>query len=406
MASSRREFFRDLLFTGSLGGLLSARPGLAESLASALNDNDDVPPAGEHDSKSFWSSFVTEAQQPSTGVHSRGLFSSHKDATGAADVNRQIDWLHYDPDQGLRYASAVDASELMEYPDDTDMTASVNVGGFRMAGEDQQKFEKLQSAQLRIDVLQRKSLLNLLDPMAWTCLAALYPDKMGQLPPLQNLSFDPGSAWDKMQKIILPGGSGQLAVNVSMAHRESAFVTVLKNINSEVGRFAPILGLPAISTTALSSFCTLYGSLEQRTTFLLNGFPQQAYTTRGARASANTSAGLNLVPGDYVLVPHVYAAQLEPYFQKVELRQGFLVPKGSTTNSSIYDLAGKFTPDVTYISANLKLSPVSETSESGSGGGSSKGGGGGGGKSKGSGGGGGKSSSGGAGKGSGSGKKS
>ena len=387
MNASRRTFFRDLLFTGSLGGLLSARPGLAETLLTALQDGGD-PPAGEHNSKDFWSNFVAQAEAPSTGVHSRGLFGSHKETTGAADVNRQIDWLHYDPDKGLRYASAVDPSELMEYPADTDMTASVNVGGFRMAGEDQEKFEKLQSAQLRIDVLQRKSLLNLLDPMAWTCLAALYPDKAGQLPPLQNLSFDPGSAWEKMQKIILPGGSGQLAVNVSMAHRESALVSLLKTVNSEVNRFAPILGLPAISTTALGSFCTLYGSLEQRTTFLLNGFPQQAYTTRGSRASAQTSAGLNLVPGDYVLVPHVYAAQLEPQFQNLELRQGFLVPKGASTNSSIYDLAGKLTPDVTYVTANVKLSPVSESdtsSGSGGGGGSSKGSSGGGSKSSGGG---------------------
>jgi uncharacterized membrane protein YgcG len=377
MASSRRDFFRDLLFTGSLGGLLSARPAIAERLIDALKESEDIPPPGEHDSKNFWSNFVAQAEAPASGVHSRGLFGSHKESTGAADLNRQIDWLQYDPNQGLRYASAVDASELLEYPPETDVTASVNVGGFRMANEDQQNFEKLQSAQLRIDVLQRKSLLNLLDPMAWTCLAALYPDKAGQLPPMQDLSFDPGSAWEKMQKIILPGGSGQLAVNVSMAHRESAFVAVLKTINSEVGRFAPVLGLPAISTTALNSFCTLYGSLEQRTTFLLNGFPQQAYTTRGARASANTTAGMNLVPGDYVLVPHAYAAQLEPSFQKVELRQGFLVPKGSSTNSSIYDLASKFTPDITYVTANIKLAPVAEDSEtSGSGsksGGSSKG---------------------------------
>ena len=389
MNSSRRTFFKDLLFTGSLGGLLSARPGLAETLIGALKD-DDVPPAGEHDSKNFWSSFVPQAEG-SSGVHSRGLFGSHKEATGAADLNRQIDWLHYDADKGLRYASAVDPSELLEYPAEIDITASVDVGGFRMAGEDQEKFEKLQSAQLRIDVLQRKSLLNLLDPMAWTCLAALYPDKAGKLPPLQNLSFDPGSAWEKMQKIILPGGSGQLAVNVSMAHRESNFVAVLKTINSEINRFAPILGLPAISTTALNSFCTLYGSLEQRTTFLLNGFPQQAYTTRGARASANTSAGLNLVPGDYVLVPHVYASQLEPHFQNLELRQGFLVPKGSSQNSSIYDLAGKLTPDITYITANLKMSPLPQSSAptSGSGGGGSESGGSkaGGGAGKGSGGG-------------------
>src|ERR1700743_2375387 len=368
MNASRRTFFRDLLFTGSLGGLLSARPGLAETLLTALQDGGD-PPAGEHNSKDFWSNFVAQAEAPSTGVHSRGLFGSHKETTGAADVNRQIDWLHYDPDKGLRYASAVDPSELMEYPADTDMTASVNVGGFRMAGEDQEKLQNVQSAQLRIDVLKRKSLLNLLDPMAWTCLAALYPDKAGALPPLQNLGFDPGNAWEKMQKIILPGGSGQLAVNVSMAHRESTLVSVLKMVNSEINRFAPILGLLAISTTALNSFCTLYGSLEQRTTFLLNGFPQQAYTTRGARAASTTSSGLNLVPGDYVLVPHVYAAELEPHFQSLELRQGFLVPKGATTNSSIYDLAGKLTPDITYVTANLKVSPIAADSESPSGGG-------------------------------------
>jgi hypothetical protein len=343
-------------------------------LIGALSE-DDVPPAGEHNSKDFWSSFVAQAEAPSTGVHSRGILGSHKETTGAADVNRQIDWLHYDPEKGLRYASAVDHAELMAYPENTDITASVNVGGFRMAGEDQAKFAKLQSAQLRIDVLQCKSLLNLLEPMAWTCLAALYPDKAGALPPLQNLSFDPGSTWEKMQKIILPGGSGQLAVNVSMAHRESAFVAVLKTINSEINRFAPILGLPAISTTALSSFCILYGSLEQRTTFLLNGFPQQAYTTRGSRASANTSAGLNLVPGDYVLVPHVYAAQLEPHFENLELRQGFLVPKGASTNASIYDLAGKLTPDITYVTASMKLSPMSdaETGAGSGGSGASKG---------------------------------
>lgn len=384
MNSSRRNFFKDMLFTGSLAGFFAARPSTAEVLLKALQASDDAPPPGEHDSKNFWSNFVTTAEQPSTGVHSRGLFSSHKDSTGAADLNRQLDWLQYDPDKGLRYASAIDPSELMEYPAETDITASVNVGGFRMAGEDQAKFEKLQSAQLRIDVLQRKSLLNLLDPMAWTCLAALYPDKAGQLPPLQNLSFDPGSSWEKMQKIILPGGSGQLAVNLSMAHKESTFVAVLKNINGEINRFAPILGLPAISTTALNSFCTLYGSLEQRTTFLLNGFPQQAYATRGSRASATTSAGLNIIDGDYVLIPHVYSSQLEPYFDKLELRQGFLVAKGTSTNASIYDLAGKLTPDITYITANVKLAPLAESSpapgSSGSGapkaGGSAKGSGG------------------------------
>jgi hypothetical protein len=378
MDASRRSFFRDVLFGSALAGFFNARPSVAEAVLNALQQSGDgAPPEGEHNSKNFWDSFVPAAQPETSGVHSRGFLSnltkSNKANTGAADVNRQLDWLHYDKDKGLRYASAIDESELLEYPEGTDTTASVNVGGFRMAGDDRQNFERLQSAQLRIDVLQSKALLNLLDPMAWTCLAALYPDKAGQLPPLQNLSFDPGSAWDKMQKIILPGGAGQLAVNVSMAHKESAFVTVLKTINSEVGRFAPVLGLPAISTTALSSFCTLYGSLEQRTTFLLNGFPQQAFTTRGARAAAQTTNGINLIPGDYVLVPHMYSAPLEPQFANLELRQGFLVPKGSKTDSSVYDLAAKFTPDVTYVTATLKFSALADQGSAGGSSGSSSG---------------------------------
>ena len=52
--------------------------------------------------------------------------------------------------------SELDASELLEYPGETDITASVDVGGFRMAGEDQEKFEKLQSAQLGREVPHRR----------------------------------------------------------------------------------------------------------------------------------------------------------------------------------------------------------------------------------------------------------
>lgn len=50
--------FRDLLFTGSLGGFLSARPGFAETLIGTLNNNDDARWAPEHNSKDFWTNFV------------------------------------------------------------------------------------------------------------------------------------------------------------------------------------------------------------------------------------------------------------------------------------------------------------------------------------------------------------
>ena len=109
---------------------------------------------------------------------------------------------------------------------------------------------------------------------------------------------------------------------------------------------------------ALSGFSSLYGAFEQRTTFLLNSFPQLAFATQQARQLAMTQQGLNFVAGDYILVPHLYTDQLTPALDKLELRQGYLVPKGSPTNSSVIDLALALKPDITYLSATLGFKPI------------------------------------------------
>jgi hypothetical protein len=193
-------------------------------------------------------------------------------------------------------------------------------------------------------------------------LAALFPDKRGKLPPLQNLSFDPASTGDKMQQIVLPGGSAQMAINLSMAHKDSTFLSVIKLMTTEVDKFSPVLGLPAISVTALKGFCSLYGAMEQKTTFLLNSMPVRAFATQLARQDAQTQQGMNMVAGDYVLVPHSYTEQLVPYLDKLEMRQGYLVPKGSPATTSVYDLAVQVKPDITYLSASFGLKPFVPTS--------------------------------------------
>jgi len=361
--------------SGGLIGLLEsggAGPAFAERLLAAAAQAGGTSGTGTagtgaavglHDSKSFWDSFGTVADAPDApaGVHGRGLIHKSTADTGAADVARQIDFFQYYTDPktkqtSLRFATSIEPNELLEH--EGDINASVNVNGFRMAGDDRQTFDRLQSAQLRIDVLQGKPIMQYLDPMAWMSLAALFPNKSGKMPPLQNLSFDPATTGQKMQQIVLPGGSAQMAVNLSMAHKDSTFLTVLKILTTEVDKFSPVLGLPAISITALKGFCSLYGAMEQRTTFLLNSLPMRAFVTQAAREEAQTQQGLNLVAGDYVLVPHTYTAQLTPYLDKLEMRQGYLVPKGSPTNSSIYDLATALTPDVTYLSATIGFKPI------------------------------------------------
>jgi hypothetical protein len=366
MTTNRRTFLQETLLGAGFAGLIGSDPkgqGLSEHLLSLAGQ---IAPAdtstGRHDSKSFWDSFGAAADSSGdtapSGVHGRGLIHKSSADTGAGDLDRQIDFFHYTKNKTLVYANTIEPKEMMDHIGD--ITASVNVSGFRLAGEDRDQFDKLQSAQLRIDVLQNKSLMNILDPMAWTSLAALFPDKSGKLPPMQDLSFDPATTWEKMQKIILPGGVGKWAVNLSMAHKESQFISIMKTLTTEVNRFAPVLGLPAISMTALKGFCTLYGAFEQRTTFLLNSFPQLAFATQAAREEAQTGSGLNLVSGDYILVPHAYTAQLTPFLDKLELRQGYLVSKDAPSNSSVFDLATNLKPDITYLSANINLKPLTQ----------------------------------------------
>jgi hypothetical protein len=356
--------------TGGLVALLESsdsRSALAEEMmAAAVVTGDGAAANAPHDSKNFWDAFGAVAdgtQNGPAGIGHRGLMR-HTDAnanpSGASD--RLIDYYHYytDPktkDTTLRLATSIDTSELMDH--EGDITASVAVNGFHMAGEDRETFDKLQSAQLRIDTVQNQSLMpEYLDTMAWMSLAGLFPDSSGKLPPLQDLSFDPSKGSQKMSQMVLPGGSGQVAVNLSMTHKESTFYTIIKNLTNEVGRFSPLIGLPAISVAALKGFCNLYGAMEQRTTFLLNSMPKSAYATQLARAAAQTSSGLNLVPGDYVLVPNAHSAELTPYLDKLEMREGYLVPKGSPKTTSVYDLAASMKPDITYLSANIGLKPL------------------------------------------------
>ncbi len=378
MSTNRRRFLQQTLMTGGLVALLEssdARHAMAEEMMAAAQANGDGIAAAPHNSQGFWDAFGavadgSAAQNMPAGVGGRGLMRKKPDATanpsGASD--RLVDYYHYytDPktkDTTLRLATSIDPTELMDH--DGDISASVAVNGFHMAGEDRDTFDKLQSAQLRIDTVQNQSLMpEYLDTMAWMSLAGLFPDASGKLPPLQDLSFNPSQSSQKMSSMVLPGGSGQIAVNLSMTHKESTFYVIIKNLTNEVGRFSPLIGLPAISVAALKGFCNLYGAMEQRTTFLLNSMPKSAYATQLARAAAQTSSGLNLVPGDYVLVPNAHSAELTPYLDKLEMRQGYLVPKGSPATTSVYDLAASMKPDITYLSANIGLKPLATPASS------------------------------------------
>jgi hypothetical protein len=210
MSASRRDFLQNAMMSGAFAPFLGTASGkrLFEGLLKVANQP-EVAPIGAHDSQKFWDNFGVSVNQPTeaAGSRTRGLFSHKKPDAGTAALGRQIDFFHYDPkENNLRFATSIDQKELLDYHGD--VTASLAVNGLRMAAEDRAQFDQLQSAQLRIDVVQSKSLIqDLLDPMAWTSLAGLFPDGSGKLPPMQNLTFDPGAASQRMKQVLDSGRS-------------------------------------------------------------------------------------------------------------------------------------------------------------------------------------------------------
>ncbi len=336
MAVNRRTFVESLVTGGTLSGALaygSFAEALAQFSAGAARNG-----TNGGNSQAFWSNYYEPAKRGG--------------AKPGADEDRQVSYLHYSSQQQkLRFSHEIAADEL--YPDPGDVAVTMNVTGMRLSHTDRLKFRSTQSAQLRIDLAQDKPMLNLADKLAWAAVAAVFISE-GKMPPLQDMSFAPESTRD----MVMPGGTGLLGVNVSMTHRASRFYQILQSVVKEIGRFAPVVGLPAISMTALNEFNRFYGAIEQRTTFLFQTTaPQRVFATRPARDEAQTTAGMNLVSGDYILVPQQDVAGLQPRLAEFKLVSGYLVPKDALEGQSVYQLADNMTPDVSYIAVNLKVTP-------------------------------------------------
>jgi hypothetical protein len=194
--------------------------------------------------------------------------------------------------------------------------------------------------------------------MAWTALAVLHPDRANKLPPLENLSFDPGAAWEKMQNIILPGGKGSWAVNLFAQKKESGFAKFLGVLTKEVDRFAPALGLPEISRTALQAFNTVYGSLNDNVEHLFKCNPIPVFATSASMRASGGSRALPLRTGTYVLIPVAHMRRLEQKdLDACEVKAGLLVPR-NTPSIEVHAAALRTLPAVTYATIDVNVRPA------------------------------------------------
>jgi hypothetical protein len=342
----RRDFLRGTLL-GATGTVLA--PTLLDAIASELRAGQYGPDTSMDESAlRFWTEQVRKPRAEAHGLFGKKpqMIVGKDDCTG--------EFIFIGADRTFRSVDEIEQSELLP---SGDISARVNVHGFRPSTTDTERFAKIQSGSLRIDIQQQKPFMPFMDVMAWTAVGGLFPGNTGKLPPISELKFDPGQGWGKMQTVPLPGGSGAWTFNFFLQKRESFLNKFVGMAITNAAQFSPAIGLPGIAQTALKSFDKLFGFLQAQahTEWLLKMTDLPVFGTKEAATSVDRTSALPLVSGDYLIIPRYQLTQFESNdWKDLELRRGFLVPK-NTPPKEIFVVAKDIHPTLTYISVNVDI---------------------------------------------------
>jgi hypothetical protein len=361
MSNLRRSFLKELLAAGTLQGLF-ASPGMGQAM-SAFLDPDSAENQQDIDAKAyrFWSDFLSSDAEPIVGANGQRRGGS----PSRPDDAQPVFW-HYGP-EGFKNAAELDSSKLISAGD---VMISVNTSAVKVAEEDQRTFQRLQNAQIRVDIAQKTAIIPILEAMAYTVVGGMRSfqaeSKAGakaakKAPPstVQNISVSSDAAWQKMQNIPLPAGEGRWALNLEAQRKDSLFCKVLQNVVKESGLFVPMLGLPGIVMSALNSFNIIYGALHAGTVPIIKGNPVRVFATQEAvqRTGAPGSVtGILLQSGTYILIP---AKQSPPgeQLKNLSVIQGRVVPP-KTAAPDLDAAAADTLKGVTYVTFDVEVTPT------------------------------------------------
>jgi hypothetical protein len=363
MSSRRRNFLKELLAAGTLPALM-ASPTVGRAMSSLLDQDNAKSINPDIDAKafSFWSDFLSTDAEPIVGIGGQVRGGGASGADSAQPV-----FLHYGPD-GFRNAAELEVSKLLTAGD---VMVGVNTSTVKVGEEDQKTFQRLQNAQIRVDVAQKKGILPILEAMAYTVVAGMHsleaksPAKSNSKPAektpstVQNISASSDAAWQKMQNIPLPAGEGRWALNLEAQRKDSLFCKVLQEVVKEGGQFAPMIGLPGIAMTALNSFNTIYGVLHAGTVSVIKGNPVRVFATQEAvqRTGAPGSVtGILLQSGTYVLIPAKQMPSMDQ-LKNLTVTQGRLVPP-KTAPTDLDMAAASTLKGVTYVTFDVEVTPT------------------------------------------------
>jgi hypothetical protein len=291
----------------------------------------------DFDAKSydFWSGFASQTGK--SAVLGAGQ------VRGAKTDYTQPVFLHHGV-SGFTNAAQLDSAKMVE---EGDVIVSVNTSVVKIGDADQKTFEKLQNAQLRVDVAQKKGIIPQIEAMAYMVVGAMQSSKStqasknsskssttisskksGSSSSVQNISIDSDAAWQKMQSIPLPGGEGRWALNLEAQKKDSLFSKVLSYMIKGGEMFAPMISLPGIVMTGLNSFNQLYGALHAEPVQIIKSNPVRVFATQSAIESTGSTASeigaILLHPGTYVLMPAGQAPSVDQ-LKKLTIAQDRIV---------------------------------------------------------------------------------
>ncbi|MBV9865246.1 MAG: hypothetical protein JO316_07855 [Abitibacteriaceae bacterium] len=182
--------------------------------------------------------------------------------------------------------------------------------------------------------------------------------------------------WGSSQRAMFNAGTGYWALNLFVQERphESVFDRILKlgQKITEVAGLVGVLGIPAISETALHATDRMYGILNaldaRRTHYLYKAADTPLAVTKDG---LQKSPGLNLTDvqplylrsgiSKYIAVPWAHTSAFEQRMGKLTLKQNYLVPQDSKDESGPgLEAATQATlADVTYLVLSTATTPIS-----------------------------------------------
>ena len=385
MSKTRREFFSSLLALGAVPGFLAspAAAGILDLLddpAAAQEINPDFDPKAFQ----FWSGFLeTDAKPIASLTRGRG-----------GESNLQPVFWHFSDREGFRNAAALDETKLIAQGD---VMVAVNTSAIKIAPQDQSTFDRLQNAQVRVDIAQKSAILpSVIEPLAYTFVSGMRsslskpgrsasgsggsskpgggkgpkPAASGRSSAVQSLGVSDDPTWQRMQNILLPGGQGRWALNLEAQKKDSLFHKIINTLVGGLNQFAPLIGLPGIAMTALQSFNALYGAIHALPVQIIKSNPQRVFATRDAvqkTGSPESVSGLMLNSGTYVLIP-ANRAPAPDQLKNLHVIQGRVVPqdvKREAQGPDVDAAAAETLPGVTYVTFEIEVQPTSIISSAG-----------------------------------------